>query len=132
MLIKGIVSKSTTTGRKGDPIPMSPEQAIPTAVLYGLKKQHNSKDKTYWIKPGSVVTTGFAKTIVDKVTGDWTASAEGNVSVGHLEHALDDFHAAKPYGFLVQYKSSKDTYGLPDIAVTGFALTPKNASVPQL
>lgn len=113
MLIKSIT-------KKGDPIPMTPLEAAPTALSYGIKKM-NTVERVYWLMKSGIT---FARFNHFPTKDGWEAHAEGSAMVGYTESSTDRFYSPKKYSFKIVYKSSKDALGLPDIAVDSFECLP--------
>jgi hypothetical protein len=132
MLIKGVVSKDSRTARKGDPIPISAEDALDHAVLRGLKEKYNSAEKIYFVQTGSVICSDFRKTVTDAKKGTWVAVTQGDVMIGSHVHKGDKNLAPKPYKFSLTYKSGEDENGMPDIELVEFVLEPASESAPKI
>lgn len=114
MLIKSIT-------KKGDPIPMSAEECLPSAITYGLKGM-NKSEWVLWALTKTLTKSKF--TVSPKDAGNWEAAAEGQVMVGKTEVRTDKFHTTKLHNFKVRYKSEKDSLGLPDIKIVDFECVP--------
>ena len=114
MLIKSVTSK-------GNAVPHTPEEALPTALEYGLKLQ-SGNDKVYWVLRGSLVVEGQVGHLINQLDGSYTAQAAGSAMVGYTDVVTDKFFDAKPYNFSVRYHSSKDSIGLPDIKIDEFQM----------
>lgn len=108
MLIKGI-------NKKGDAIPYSPFEALPTAVTRAAKAM-NTLEMIYWVDKSTVEASAFRSSTPDK-NGYWEAWAEGTVSVGRTKTKGPVFYVPKKHSFKIHYKSAKDEFGIPDIAM---------------
>jgi hypothetical protein len=119
MLIKNVLRKP----RKGTVVTYTHEEAAPFAVERGVKSL-NTKEKIYWV---------LRKSIQTKITGassdakkGYSATAEGTALIGYTDVATDEFYAPKLHNVKVDYKSSKDARGLPDIEVVNFEALPQS------
>ena len=110
MLIKSV-------GKGGTAVPYNPEEALTFAVEYGVKSL-NSDDKIFWVVRDSVKKTKIH--FRPNPDGTWEAMAEGIAAIGHTDVKTDRFHEPRQKHFFVEYKPSKDSLGLPDIAVVKF------------
>lgn len=124
MLIKGVVSKTRGSRRRGDPILFTPHECLPKAIEYATSKKDGS-EFIYWVRKGSLEETSnsFKATEVDK-EGNWVASSRGTVLLGKTHIAKDRFYEPKKYKYSIEYRSAKDHLGLPDIEVTSFDASP--------
>jgi hypothetical protein len=111
--------KSVT--KKGAPVPMTPRECAPFAVVSGVKAM-NTNDMIYWADPKTVEITSFSAS--DDEKGEWKAWAEGTVLIGRTSVSNDRFFVPRPNAFSVRYASSKDPLGLPDISVEAFECKP--------
>ncbi len=113
MLIKGIE-------KGGKAIPITPKEAIPHAVQYGVKSK-NTSDTIFWVDPKTVAVSSFHHNTTDD--GNWTAQVSGQAMIGHTDVATDQFHVGKLCNFSVKYRSGRDSFGIPDIVVDNFDYT---------
>jgi hypothetical protein len=116
MLIKGVKKK------KG--IPLTPDEAVAHAVVYGLRKLDMSK-VVKWafkntLKAGSAQVSPKDK----KKGGGWIATASGTIDIGTTDVKTGRFSKARPHTFSVEYESTKDRLGQPDIKVNKFDHAP--------
>jgi len=109
MLIKG-------TTKKGDAIPLTASEALKHAVVR-LCKTLSTLDVVYWLDNRTVKETSF-QSMVDK-DGKWEAWAEGTADIGKTDAHTNAFHVPVPHTFKVNYKLSKDEWGIPDIEIIG-------------
>jgi hypothetical protein len=108
--------------RKGDPIPYSAEEALPFAIERGARSKNDSK-QIFWVEKGTVKKVSFSF-LDNPVDGKWEAKAEGSANIGYTDVKTDKFFKAKPYSFVIVYKSSKDNLGLPDISIVSMEMKP--------
>lgn len=112
MLIKAV-------NRQGNAVPYTPEEALPFAVEYGVKS-NNTLDTVYWVIRESIKIKNVH--FNQKQDGAWEAIADGTADIGFTESKTDRFHDPKPHRFSVQYTPTKDSLGMPDIAVVKFEI----------
>ena len=110
MLIKAVT-------RQGNPVPYSPEEALPYAVEYGVKSM-NTQERVYWVLKNTVQKDSIHYNNLPD--GGWEAVAEGSASIGHTVTSTDAFMDAKNTKFKIHYKPGKDELGLPDIKIVSF------------
>jgi len=115
MLIKKMARDGGT--KKGVPVPYTAEEAVIFAVLYGLRVLKSEK-KIYWAKKESLKIDEVHSTPFGKE--GWRASAKGSILIGYTEITTDRFFEPKLHTFSVEYASSRDHLGLPDIKVSMF------------
>jgi hypothetical protein len=120
--------KSMHPTKKGKVILHTADEAASHAVKYGIKTL-NTKDKVYW-----ALTDKIDVHNVTSAPGDagYKAVAKGTAMVGYTVVSTDAFYAPESHKFLVEYESSKDSLGLPDIKVTKFVLDPVNVDPARL
>lgn len=111
-------------GLKGTPILFKPQELVGAAINTGMQFMSDSKT-VYWVVKDSVqiAPNGFrSQDTIDqsnpkKPQKGWHAFASGSVKLGKTDTATDRFFEPRLYSFSVEYKSSKDDLGLPDIEV---------------
>jgi len=115
--------------RTGEPVLFTPRDALPFALQKGMKLK-NTLDRIYWVMIDGLTVDSFsslntpADATKKKDKGGWQASATGKVDIGYTDAKTDKFYDAKSYKFKIEYRSSKDGLGLPDIKVTSFEFQP--------
>lgn len=120
MLIKQVT-------KKGDAIPLSPQEALKPALQRALAAQSTAQ-KVLWLDGAVLIADSVQVTQGD---GDlYEAVATGTCMVGHTITETDQFHNARPHSFRVHYRSAKDDIGVPDIDIVSavFSRTPQNFS----
>ena len=122
MLVKAVT-------KKGEAVAYTPAEGIPFAVNYGVKRL-STKDRIYWVHKETIKVLTNPSTVNAK--GGWEASATGTMMLGYTDVATDLFYDAKPYSFNIQYKTSKDHLGLPDLEVVLFEATPLSTNPSDL
>jgi len=108
MLIKSV-------SKTGHAIAFEPNEAAAVAVMYAIKTK-NTSDTVFWALKNTIKIENC--TFTKHPDGNWEAIASGTAMVGTTTVATDKFSIPRLSQFSVEYKHTKDSVGMPDIAVT--------------